>query len=157
MQPVFVDGYPAKITINDFRRYHLQSFPKLGNTQYNDLLEEVIDTVYTIFHGVQTIWQKHTEAVWFDKTQTCYRLLVAWYIADVYPMFVANTPVMGGIPLKRKKIGGVDLTFQDTGKSMSAEFQNLLQGLESNPFGKMAKLMIVTAGERFRVRNRIRV
>ena len=157
MQTLFVDGFPARITIMDFRRYHLQSFPKLGDVQHESLIEEAIDTVYTMFHGVGTIWKRHTQDVWFEKTQTCYRLLTAWYIADMYPRFVSGTPVIGGIPLKRKKIGGVDLTFQDTGKTISSEYHDLLGGLESNPFGKMAKLMITTAGARFEVRNRIRV
>jgi hypothetical protein len=60
---------------------------------------------------------------------------------------------MGGLPLRRKKIGGVDLTFFDTLKGSVPGYQNLLGGLDSNPFGKMAKIMITTSAERFRLRN----
>ena len=153
MEPIFIDGVPAKITHEDFKRYHLQSFPKFSASRYDELVQQAIDVVYAAFEGVGTIWKKSTEQVWFEKTQLCYRLLTAWFIADQYPSFVAGVPVMGGIPLKRKKADGVDLTFQDSniGKGLHA---NLLAGLDSNPFGKMAKIMITTSAARFRTRNR---
>jgi hypothetical protein len=151
--PVFEEGFPAMITPADFRRYHLETFPKLADEKHDELIRQAIDMVYTVFSGVRTIWQQEPKQLWFDKTRACYRLLAAWFIADMYPRYVSGTPVMGGLPLKRKKIGGVDLTFQDTGKGTAGERQNLLAGLDSNPFGKMAKIMITTAAAKFRTWN----
>ena len=145
-EPVFVEGLPAKLTPEDFRRYHLEVFPRLADEKHDGLIQQSIDTVYTVFHGVSSIWEAHPEAVWYEKTRTCYRLLTAWFIADMYPKYVAGVPVMGGLPLKRKKIGGVDLTFQDT--KTAAGRENLLSALESNAFGKMAKLMISASAAR---------
>jgi hypothetical protein len=157
MEPIFVGGLPARITPSDFRRYHLQSFPKLAGNQHDELVQQAIDTVYDAFYGVATIWKCHSKQVWHDKTQTCYRLLTAWFIADLCPSFVAGTPVMGGLPLKRKKIDGVDLTFQDMSKASGNGYQNLLAGLDSNPFGKTAKIMITTSAARFRLRSHSKV
>jgi hypothetical protein len=147
-EPVFEGGVPARITAADFRRFHLQTFPKLRDAKYDGLIQQSIDSVYDMFYGVASIWQKQPKRVWHDKTRTCYRMLTAWFIADMYPAFVSGMPVMGGLPLKRKKIGGVELTFQDAGKA-SGGYQNLLAGLDSNAFGKTAKLMITASAARF--------
>jgi hypothetical protein len=149
------DGLPERITPEDFKRYHLQSFPKLADD--TEFLLSAIDTVYAMFAGVGTIWKRHTKPVWCDKTWTCYRHLVAWYIADMYPNLVSGVAVVGGVPIRRKKIGGVDITFQNANTGDGKTTENLLGGLDSNPFGKMAKMMITTAGERFIIRNRTRV
>jgi hypothetical protein len=147
-EPVFEDGKPARITPADFRRYHLDTFPKLADASREGIIEQAIENVYAVFSGVSSIWQKHPRQLWYDKTRVCYRLLTAWFIADMYPKFVSGMPVMGGLPLKRKKIGGVDLTFQNTQKAGGSAYPDLLQGLDSNPFGKMAKIMITTSAAR---------
>lgn len=144
---MFEDGVPAKITVGDFRRFHLETFPRLAAEKYDALIQQAIDAVYAVFYGVSSIWKGHPEGVWFEKTRICYRLLTAWYIADMYPKYVSGMPVMGGVPLKRKKIGGVDLTFQDAVKRADGR-QNLLAGLESNAFGKAARLMISASAAR---------
>jgi hypothetical protein len=148
-EPLFEDGKPARITPADFRRYHLDTFPKLADARNEAIIRQAIESVYAVFYGVASIWKKQPKPVWYDKTRTCYRLLTAWFIADMYPKFVSGMPIMGGLPLKRKKIGGVDLTFQDTGKAAGSGYPDLLAGLDSNPFGKMAKIMITTSAARF--------
>jgi hypothetical protein len=153
-ESVFVDKVPAKITVDDFRRYFLASFPKLADKSEDGLISDAIDTVYTMFTGVATIWDMQPEQVWYDKTTTCYRLLTAWYIADMYPGFVAGVPVMGGIPLKRKKIDGVDLAFPDSGAgSGNKDYQDLLASLKSNPWGSKAYTMIRASAKRVLLRN----
>jgi hypothetical protein len=146
---------PQKITIGDFRRYFLDQFPKLGDEGQDGLIQDAIDTVYAIFTGVQTLWDMHKTPVWYDKTQTCYRLLTAWYLADLYPSFVAGIPTMGGIPLKRKKIDGVDLTFANGASSTNKNYEDLLDSLNSNPWGRKARLMIKASANRVILRNRI--
>jgi hypothetical protein len=90
----------------------------------------------------------HGAQVWFDKTRLCYLHLTAWYIADMHPKYVAGVPVMGGVPIKRKKIGNTDITFQDGAMSAS----DLLSGLLSNPFGKQAYMMIKASAKRTALR-----
>jgi hypothetical protein len=142
-EAVFVDGIPARITIADFRRFHLQSFPQLADSQYDDIITDAIDAVYAMFTGVKTLWDMEPKQVWYEKTVLCYRLLVAWYIADLYPEFIAGASVMGGTPLKRKKVDGVDITFPDASAGNgNKDYLDLLASLRSNPFGSKALAMI---------------
>lgn len=147
MEAFFQGGVPARITRDDFRRFYLANFPKLAEG-HDDIIDQAIEAVYTEFHGVGTLWNMHTPQVWFDKTRMCYLHLAAWYIADMHPKYVAGVPVMGGVPIKRKKIGGVDITFQDGASSAS----DLLAGLMSNPFGKQAYIMIKASAKRTALR-----
>lgn len=147
MEAFFQGGVPARITRDDFRRFYLANFPKLAEG-HDDIIDQAIEAVYTEFHGVGTLWNMHSPQVWFDKTRMCYLHLAAWYIADMHPKYVAGVPVMGGVPIKRKKIGGVDITFQDGASSAS----DLLAGLISNPFGKQAYIMIKASAKRTALR-----
>lgn len=147
MEAFFQGGVPARITRDDFRRFYLANFPKLAEG-HDDIIDQAIEAVYTEFHGVGTLWNMHSPQVWFDKTRMCYLHLAAWYIADMHPKYVAGVPVMGGVPIKRKKIGGVDITFQDGSSSAS----DLLAGLMSNPFGKQAYIMIKASAKRTALR-----
>lgn len=147
MEAFFQGGVPARITRDDFRRFYLANFPKLAEG-HDDIIDQAIEAVYTEFHGVGTLWNMHSPQVWFDKTRMCYLHLAAWYIADMHPKYVAGVPVMGGVPIKRKKIGGVDITFQDGASSAS----DLLAGLMSNPFGKQAYIMIKASAKRTALR-----
>jgi hypothetical protein len=147
------NGIPAKITVTDFRRYLLAAFPKLAYIQYDGLIQDVIDTVYAMFPGVGTLWDLHRLPVWYDKTVLCYRLLTAWYLADCYPMYVAGVPIMGGVPLRRKKIDGVDLTFVESHSGAGTKYQDSLESLKSNPWGVKAYVMLKASAKRVMLRN----
>ena len=155
MEASFPDGKPLRINREDFRRQFLASFPKLtgfdGNNEADSIIDSAIDAVYDMFTGVATLWDKQPAQTWFDKTRRCYLYLTAWYIADMYPKYVAGVTVMGAVPLKEKKIGGVDLKF-DTEFLGTSSGLNLLKGLLSNPFGKMAYIMIQTCAKRIALR-----
>jgi hypothetical protein len=151
IEPLFVDGIPARITVYDFRRSHLQSFPDLADSGYDNLLAEAIEAAYAMFPGVGKLWDWQPEQVWYDKTVLCYRLITAWYIADIYPALAAGVSVMGGIPLKRKKVDGVDITYADY---LKGDERDLLRSLKSNPWGMKAHTMITTAAKRALLRNR---
>jgi hypothetical protein len=144
---------PARITISDFRRYYLQNFPSVSDSSYDDILQDAIDTVYTMFTGINTLWDIQPVDIWYDKSRTCYRLLTAWYVADQYPSLVAGVPVMGAIPLKAKRIDGVRIDFADTYGENSAN-EDLLESLKSNPWGIKARMMIKAAAKRAVLRNR---
>ena len=143
MEAVFVDGLPAKITIHDFRRHHLQSFPTLVGLEYDNLIAGAIGTVYEMFPGVVEMWDMHrNRQIWYEKTTLCYRLLTAWLIQEYYPEFGKGG---GGDPLlKQKKIDGVSVTFN------TERFKNSdpLSFLHSNTFGRHAFMMIQTAPRR---------
>lgn len=152
MVPVFPDGKPLRINREDFRREFLAQFPKLIDSSTDAVIDEAIDSVYDMFSGVNTLWDLHDEQTWFNKTRRCYLLLTAWYIGDVFPKYVAGsgTPVMGGIPIKEKKIGGVTIKFDTDylSGSSSGSYLNLLKGLLSNPWGKQAYMMITCCAKR---------
>jgi len=151
-EAIFVNGVPRRVTIADIRRWHLASFPDLTSDEHLRTMEEAIDAVYGMFTGCETIFDMQPEQVWYDKTILLFRLLVCWYIADQYPLLVAGTPVMGGLPLKSKKIGPVTLTFQDSfTRGQNKDYQDLLSGLKSNPWGNKAYMMIRAAVKRTRI------
>lgn len=134
----------------------MASFPKLsglnGNVEEADsIIDGAIDAVYDMFTGVATLWDKHDAQTYFDKTRRCYLYLTAWYIADMFPKYVAGVTVMGAVPLKEKKIGGVDVKF-DTDFLGTTSGVNLLKGLLSNPYGKMAYTMITCCAKRAALR-----
>jgi len=143
MDAIFVDDKPARITVYDFRRFHLQSFPSLADAEYDDLIASAIETVYTMFPGVAKMWDMHrNRQAWFDKTTLCYRLLVAWFIADQYPQ-VSSVASVNGV-LKRKKVDGVDVTFNIE----MFKDRDPLVWLRSNDFGRKALMMMQTAPRR---------
>lgn len=157
MEAVFPDGKPLRINREDFRRQFLASFPKLAGldngtaTAADSIIDTSIEAVYDIFTGVATLWNLHDKQTWFDKTRRCYLYLTAWYIADNFPKYVSGVAVMGALPLKEKKIGGVDVKF-DTDYLNYGKGINLLQGLLSNPFGKSAYMMITCCAKRAALR-----
>jgi hypothetical protein len=148
------EAVPAKITVQDFRRHHLQSFPRLVDTKYDALIQDSIDDVYAMFNGVATLWDMHrNKQVWQDKTVLCYRLLTAWYIAEKYPEMTAHIASIDGI--RQKRIDGVSLAF-DTGMingKAEGVYQDALAALQSNHFGRTALLMIRSAPKRWLLRN----
>lgn len=154
-QAIFVSGLPAPITPIDWRRYHLQSFPAFADEERLDIadtiLEEAIETVYSMFVGVSYLWEGHGGQVWFEKTRLCYRLLVCWYIADLYPEFASGIVSTAGLPIAQKKIGPVTVTY---GKdALTANSLDLLSPLLSNAFGAKAHLMIKTSYKRTKITN----
>jgi len=151
MDAIFVDGKPAQVTVYDFRRFHLQSFPALANEEYDDLIADAINIVYTMFPGVSEMWDMHrNRQVWFDKTTLCYRLLTCWYITDRYPALSPVYTSLNGVPLEQKRVDGVALKFQrELARNASLEMMlNPMLGLRSNDFGRKALIMMQTAPRR---------
>jgi hypothetical protein len=147
---VFVDGVPAKITIHDFRRHHLQSFATLADTDYDALLTDVIDTVYAMFPGIGKLWDLQPAQIWYDKTVLCYRLLAAWFITDQFPELSKSYTSLNGVLLEQKKIDSVMLRFQ---KMKPDDGVDPMLALRTNDFGRKALLMIRTAAKRALLRN----
>jgi len=154
-QALFVSGLPAPITPQDWRRYHLQSFPVFADEDKAEVAEEIlaeaISAVYSMWVGVSYLWQGHGSQVWVEKTRLCYRLLICWYIADLYPEFARGILSTGGLPIGRKKIGPIDITFNK--EALTASSADLLAPLLSNAFGAKAHLMIKTTYRRAKISN----
>ena len=152
---LFVNGIPAPITPDDWRRYHLQSFPAFADEEVletaNTILEEAIETIYSMWVGVSYLWQGHDNQVWFEKTRLCYRFLVCWYIADLYPDYSRGILTTAGLPITRKKIGPVDITYGK--EALVSNNSDILAPLLSNAFGAKAHLMIKTAYKRTKITN----
>lgn len=150
-EAIFAGDVPARITVEDFLRYFKQNFPDLSTPDGADIIREAIETVYTMFTGVSTLWDMQPRQEWYEKTVTAYRLLTAWYIADMYPMETEGVVSMGGIPLAKKRIGPTEITFASTQHVGRGGFMDLLGPLKSNSFGHKAYLMISTAAKRARL------
>ncbi len=149
---VFVNDVPLRITEQDVIRWHLASFPSLIDDENKGIVNEAINAVYTMFSGSQTLFSHNEKQIYYDKTRLLFRLLTCWYIADQYPLLVSGSPIMGGLPLKEKKIGPVTLKFQDQfTKGQNPEYQDLLAGLKSNSWGNKAYFMIRAASKRLMI------
>lgn len=145
---VTTSGRPEKITAEWFRTRYGQSFPDLLAEDRTDILNTCISDVYTLFFGVGELWEHLERKEYVEKTQLCYGLLTAWYIADLFPDFTVGVMSTGGIPLKSKQIGGTKIMFGDTAsKAGSINNVDLLQSLKSNVYGAKAYLMIKTSGK----------
>jgi hypothetical protein len=154
-QALFVSGLPAPITPEDWRRYHLQSFPAFADeskrAEADAILREAIESVYSMWVGVSYLWQGHDEQVWYEKTRLCYRLLICWYIADLYPNFSRGLLSTGGLPIASKKIDSINIVFNK--EALISSSLDLLAALNSNVFGAKAHLMIKTSYKRTRITN----
>ena len=145
---VTTHGRPEQITRAWFRIRYGQSFPDLLDEKKNDVLDTCISDVYTLFYGVGDLWSHMDRKEYVEKTQLCYGLLVAWYIADLFPDYALGVMSTGGIPLKSKQIGGTKIMFGEVAsKAGSVNNADLLQSLKSNVFGAKAYLMIKTSGK----------
>lgn len=144
---VTTSGKPERITREWFRTRYGQNFPDLLAEDKNDILDTCIMDVYTLFAGVSELWEHLAREEYVLKTQLCYGLLTAWYIADLFPDFTLGVMSTGGIPLKSKQIGGTKIMFGEASKKVGAvNNADLLQALKSNVFGAKAYLMIKTSG-----------
>lgn len=145
---VTTSGKPEQITRDWFRTRYGQNFPDLLDNSKNDILDTCIMDVYTLFAGVSELWEHLERKEYVLKTQLCYGLLTAWYIADLFPDFTLGVMSTGGIPLKSKQIGGTKIMFGEASKKAGAvNNADLLQALKSNAFGAKAYLMIKTSGK----------
>lgn len=145
---ITTSGRPVKITRDWFRTRYGQSFPDLLAESKNEFLDTCINDVYTLFYGVGDLWSHMDRREYVDKTQLCYGLLLAWYIADLFPSYALGVVSSGGIPIKSKQIGGVKITFGETASTAGAvNNADLLQSLKSNSYGVKAYLMIKTSGK----------
>lgn len=138
---------PAVIDRVWFRARYGQNFPDLLDEEKNGFLDSCIEDVYTLFYGVSDLWRHLERTVYVSKTQMCYGLLTAWYIADLFPDVTIGVLGTGsGLPVRSKKIGNTTIQFGSVASSSGAvNNADLLQALKSNAFGVKAYMMIKTS------------
>lgn len=142
-----VQGKPIKINKEWWRARYGMAFPDILDKEYDSFLDTCIQDIYSLFAGIPDLWDYLDRTVYENKTQMCYGLLVAWYIADLFPDLGVGIMSTGGIPLKAKRIGNTSIQFGDTASSVgSVNNADLLNSLKSNSFGAKAYLMIKTSG-----------
>lgn len=141
--PIFVNGTPIRIDRDTFLRRFAQNFPDLIKQENWGILDTAIEDVYTMFEGVNRLWDTAPPEIYFEKTQLCFSLLVAWYITDMYPQFAVGVLTSGGIPVRKKKISTVSIEFGNPENVPLREgYKDLLAPLRSNTFGYKAYQMI---------------
>ena len=124
-----------KIDVMYMRRY-TDKFAEIFSDDKVSILQNAIDSVYNMFLGIDDIFPTP------EKVREVYGLLVAWYIADFYPEYTFGIVSTGGGYLRAKKIGGVSVQYNITGSDNWYGNKDYLQALDTNIFGKRAKMMI---------------
>lgn len=121
---------------HDFLYAH--NFPTLSDDEINSAYLEVS----VMFSGVSSLWGVLPTELREKKRELCMNLLVAWYLADMFPSALTGVIGNGGMAISSKSIGGTSLSFSD----MNA--QDGLKQLNSNIFGQKALILIQSAPER---------
>lgn len=121
-----------------FRRY-------FSSKVTDENIEEAIQVINVSWHGISTLWSTLADVDRDNKINLCYNYLVAWWLADAFPSYVTGIFTTGGVPLKEKKIGSVDLRFKDS------TAQSGLAQLETNYFGLRAEALIKSAPETYKL------
>jgi len=123
-----------------YRRYFL--------TVSNDDIQAAITEVSAAWGGTQQMWDSYDEPTRQQIRDQIMNLLVAWHLADFYPIDLEGIASNGGMPLVMKSMGGVDTKF------LPVEVQPALYPLLTNTFGIRAAQMIMSAPDRFGVRGK---
>lgn len=108
-------------------------FRDLTEAQFNEAREIIL----ALWSGVLEMWEVLPEDVKLRKRSAVMNLLVAWYLADTYPTkVVGGVQTSGGMPMTRKRIRDVDISFK------ALDLPESYQSLASNQFGIKAANLI---------------
>lgn len=102
-----------------------------------DEFEEACNIVKAMWSGVLEMWGACEESIRNQKRSAVLNLLLAWYLADMYPTrLIGGLQSSGGMPLARKRIREVDLSYA------SLNLPESYGALASNQFGVKAAMLI---------------
>ncbi len=103
---------------------------------------EAKNIVKAMWYGVTQLWAVCEEDVRNQKRSAVLNLLIAWYLADVYPTrLTGGMQTSGGMPITRKRIRDVDISYA------SLNLPQAYDALGSNQFGVKAANLIRYAPE----------
>ena len=129
----------ANVTFSTFT--YKANFPAVTDAAITD----AVAYVETVFYGCLTMWASTAATRQAALRLRLENLLVAWYLASIYPTLVVGVQSSGGMPMSAKSIGG------ESGTSVTyrqLEVQDALVQLTTNTFGQQAIMMIQSAPER---------
>lgn len=115
-------------------------------SKFSELTEEefteACDIVKAMWSGVLELWAVCEERVRNQKRSMAMNLLLAWYLADMYPTrLVGGIQSSGGMPITRKKIREVDISYKQLNLPQAYD------ALASNQFGVKVAMLIRYAPE----------
>lgn len=102
-----------------------------------DEFTEACNIVKAMWSGVLKMWNVCEEEDRNQKRSAVMNLLVAWYLADMYPTrLTGGMQTSGGMPISRKRIRDVDISYA------SLHLPAAYDALASNQFGVKAAMLI---------------
>lgn len=104
-----------------------------------------IQCIEADWSGVSSLWSMLSESQRNAKINLCMNYLVAWWLADTFPILVIGVYTTGGVPLLEKDIGGVRLKFRDLA------VQEPYSKLKSNYFGLRALDLLLSVPENYQL------
>lgn len=124
------------VTYVDFT--YKSKFSSLSEEEFT----EACDIVKAMWSGVLELWAVCEERVRNQKRSMAMNLLLAWYLADMYPTrLVGGIQSSGGMPITRKKIREVDISYKQLNLPPAYD------ALSSNQFGVKVAMLIRYAPE----------
>ena len=111
------------------------SFSLLTADEYA-LAETIVESMWS---GVMGMWGACSADIRDKKRSTVMSLLIAWYLADMYPTRLLSGTSDGGRPLSSKSIQLVSVSFRQL------HLPEAYDALSTNQFGVKAALMIHSA------------
>ena len=119
------------LTYVDFT--YKNKFTQLSEEEFT----EACNIVKAMWSGVLKMWSVCEEEERNQKRSAVLNLLVAWYLADMYPTrLTGGMQTSGGMPISRKRIRDVDISY--AGLHLPAAYD----ALASNQFGVKAAMLI---------------
>ena len=129
------------VELNDFR--FKDRFIDITDPQFAQALQ----IINAQFSGVYSLWSVLPPDEQKAKRELCINYLLAWKLVQMYPEKAIGASGTGGLPLKSKKAGPIQLTYKD----MVRQEGSLLNMLTTNQYGIEALTMIQSAPEMFMV------
>jgi hypothetical protein len=117
---------------------YTRNFPTLSDPE----IQSGIDEALVVYYGVTQLWEILPEPIRTNKRTLIQNLIVAWWLANMFPGKVVGIMGDGGMPLSSKSVGGTSLTMRDI-----EGLDPIMKSLMSNTFGLQALSMIRTAPE----------
>ena len=131
------------LTLNPTDFLYTRNFTGFADNGVSEI-QEGIAQIQAQFSGVLNYyWGGLESSIQLSKRNYVFNLLVAWYMADKFPSNLVGVTGNAGLPMVKKSIGGVDITFEQY------KVQEDMKVLTTNTFGMRALMMLLTAPERF--------
>ena len=118
------------------------NFPSLYNGLESPAVDAACVFIESNWSGIFELFGNLSAAVAAQRQFNLEGLLVAWFLADLYPSAAENIQSDGGMPLSSKSIGGVSIS------RLQMEVQPGLRQLLTNTYGMQALNIILGRVER---------